>query len=115
MKLKQRQEPRFKFVEMKHGVDLFTAPEHFSLAHCVDKTFAMRRGIAKEFAEKFQRRNEHQNMKTKLGEVATLKDKKRHIGYLRKVRKFQEVLRNHFSIFTYFKMSLTYRSLHVVQ
>jgi hypothetical protein len=79
---KQRPEPRFKFVEMKHGVDLFAAPEHFSLAHCVDKTFAMRRGIAKEFAQKFRRREELKNMNKNVGQVATLKDRKRHIFYL---------------------------------
>jgi hypothetical protein len=78
----QSEEPSFKFVEMKQGIDLFSAPSNFSLAHCVDKKMTMRKGIAKEFAQKFQRRDELQAMDKNVGQVSTLKDKKRHIFYL---------------------------------
>ncbi|KAF4524817.1 hypothetical protein B566_EDAN014052 [Ephemera danica] len=73
---------KLNFVEMPIGEDLFTAPETFSLAHCVGADFRMGMGIATIFKKKFQRVDELKKSKTKIGGVASLQDDKRFIFYL---------------------------------
>ncbi|KAJ8974786.1 hypothetical protein NQ317_017436 [Molorchus minor] len=62
--------------------DLFTAPDDYSLAHCVSKDFKMEKGIAKEFKNKFGGVDQLRNQGKEVGEVARLGLNGRNIYYL---------------------------------
>lgn len=62
--------------------DLFSAPENYSLAHCVGADFAMGAGIAVKFRQTFGKVDELLAQKITSGGVAVLKDKNRFIYYL---------------------------------
>ncbi|XP_055911511.1 ADP-ribose glycohydrolase OARD1-like isoform X2 [Eupeodes corollae] len=62
--------------------DLFSAPEEYSLAHCVGADFAMGAGIAVKFKQIYGQVNELLAQKISSGGVAVLQDKNRFIYYL---------------------------------
>ncbi|XP_055842107.1 ADP-ribose glycohydrolase OARD1-like [Episyrphus balteatus] len=62
--------------------DLFSAPEEYSLAHCVGADFAMGAGIAVKFRQTYGQVEELLAQKISSGGVAVLKDKNRFIYYL---------------------------------
>lgn len=68
-------------VLIKQG-DIFTAPDHYALAHCVSRDLKMRAGIAQDFREKFGHTQELLEQNCSVGEVATLQVQKRNIYYL---------------------------------
>merc|ERR1712004_621072 len=70
---------KVNLVEERNG-DLFSAAPTMSLAHCISRDCAMRKGIAKQFRDKFGRVDEIVQQKVQVGGVATLKlDKGRYI------------------------------------
>ncbi|XP_032574982.1 ADP-ribose glycohydrolase OARD1 isoform X1 [Drosophila sechellia] len=62
--------------------DLFSAPNTYSLAHCVGADLAMGAGIAVQFKKVFGRLDELQAQKAGSGDIAVLKDDQRYIYYL---------------------------------
>lgn len=62
--------------------DLFSAPEDYSLAHCVGADFAMGAGIAVKFKQIYGQVEELLAQKISSGGVAVLQDKNRYIYYL---------------------------------
>ena len=59
--------------------DLFSAPPNASLAHCVSADFAMKKGIAKTFRNKFGRINQLRQQGARVGEIAVIKDRERYV------------------------------------
>ncbi|XP_061392273.1 ADP-ribose glycohydrolase OARD1-like [Musca vetustissima] len=70
----------FKITEMEG--DLFSAPDLYSLAHCVAADFGMGAGIAVKFKQLYGGVNELLAQAVQTGGVAVLKDNKRFIYYL---------------------------------
>lgn len=59
--------------------NLFTAPDNYSLAHCVSKDFAMEQGLALQFRQLYGSINELKNQNKTVGEVAVLNLPERNI------------------------------------
>ena len=53
--------------------DLFSAPPNVSLAHCVSADFAMKKGIAKTFRNKFGRINQLGEASLRHGNFSSVK------------------------------------------
>lgn len=62
--------------------NIFSAPDDYSLAHCVGSDLQMGAGIAIEFRRKFGNVSNLRRQSAKTGEVAVLKCGKRYIYYL---------------------------------
>ncbi|KAK7873270.1 hypothetical protein R5R35_011338 [Gryllus longicercus] len=62
--------------------DLFSAPEDYSLAHCVAADLRMGSGIAVQFKQKFKKVGELAGQRKKVGQVAVLEEEGRFIYYL---------------------------------
>ena len=81
---------KVNLVEERTG-DLFSAAPTMSLAHCISRDCAMRKGIAKQFRDKFGRVDEIVQQKAQVGGVAPLKlDKRRYIYNLVTKEKYFE-------------------------
>ena len=59
--------------------DLFDAPTHTSLCHCISSDCKLGMGIAKQFREKFHIMNTLKAKKTPVGGVLVVKEKDRYI------------------------------------
>ena len=84
-----RKDRKSKLVEEKTG-DLFSSPSHMSLAHCISQDCAMRKGIAKQFVERFGQVDEIRKQGIKVGGVAVLRQKERYIYNLVTKEKYYE-------------------------
>lgn len=74
-------QPQWKFRSVIG--DVFTAPEEYSLAHCVAVDLRMSAGIAVSFRRKFGRVHELQRQNAKVGGIAVLMNgPQRYIYYL---------------------------------
>lgn len=69
-----------KLIEVKGN--LFDADESFSLVHCVSKDFAMGKGIALEFKNRFGRVEELKRQNARIGGMAYIPVGRRYIVYL---------------------------------
>ena len=70
--------------------DLFSLPSDVSLAHCVSADMVMGRGIARQFVERFGRRDELLSQNRKVGQAAVLQDGDRWLYYLVTKARVQE-------------------------
>jgi hypothetical protein len=64
------------------SADLFSAPSDFALAHCVSRDFAMSKGIARLFRDRFGRVNELKAQNPLLGGISYLNIDGRFVFYL---------------------------------
>jgi len=85
-----RAQSRRKLKIVERTGDLFSAPAHLSLVHCISQDCAMGKGIAKQFAEKFGRVGEIKEQHVKVGGVAILEHKERYIYNLVTKEKYHE-------------------------
>ena len=86
---KNKEIRKSQLVEERTG-DLFSAPSYMSLAHCISQDCAMRKGIAKQFVERFGRVDEIRDQGVKVGGVAVLRHKERYIYNLVTKEKYHE-------------------------
>lgn len=71
---------KFRYSEIEG--DVFTAPQSFSLAHCVAVDMKMRAGVAREFRYRYRNVYALKKQYKGIGEVAVLECNDRYIFYL---------------------------------
>lgn len=60
--------------------DLFSLDDSYALAHCISQDYAMGKGIAKTFQERFPlMKRELMKKRTAIGQIATYKENDRYI------------------------------------